>query len=199
MPEEIESNIQDEERKARFINEHFSYEVLELLQSSLFILSVQARKKELSERGTYQFFLNMALEHTLLHARNLLEFFYYRGDKKKYAQAPAYILDWTPPSKTVNVKELETRVNDEITHLGWKRLDVELEDKSWKPLGVIGELLDLTDQFLLGLDQKLYGNGLRTLKDEMQKLRIKYHMDEVKPVLEYYDLFDAQTRFFNLS
>jgi hypothetical protein len=71
------STIPDEERKILYINEHFVYEVEELLFSALFFISVQARAKQLSEKRILPVFQNAAIDHALLHARNLLEFYYY--------------------------------------------------------------------------------------------------------------------------
>lgn len=100
---------------------------------------------------------------------------------------------------TPNVKKLQARVNDEVTHLGWKRLDVKLEDKTWNPLGVINELLDLTAEFLAQLDRKFYRNGLRMLEIQMNQSRVKQHMVEGKPALEYYDFFDSTVKSFAFS
>jgi hypothetical protein len=191
--------IPNEEGKIRYINEHFAYEVEELLNSLYFYLSVQARAKQLSEKNVLPVFVNASLEHTLLHARNLLEFYYY--PKKKYvkANAWAYISSWQPPAKTRNVKELQARVNDEVTHLGWKRLEVRPEDKSWSPLGVISELLDVTAIFLAQLDRKFYGDGLKLLEDQMRQFRVKQHTVEGKRVLEYFDLFDFTFKSVSLN
>jgi hypothetical protein len=192
------STIPDEEGKIRYINEHFVYEVEELLFCALFYISVQARAKQLSEKKTLQVFLNAAVDHTLLHARNLLEFYHYKP-KEAYARAGAYVSRWQFPTKTPNVKKLEARVNDEVTHLGRKRLDIKLEDKTWHLLDVINELLDTTAKFLVQLDRKFYREGLTMLETKMKKLRVKQQTDEGKEVLQYYDLFDAAIKSFSLS
>jgi hypothetical protein len=190
------STIPDEDRKIRYINEHFRYEVEELLYSALFFISVQARAKQLSDKKIFTVFQNTALDHTLLHARNLLEFYYYK-DKEGYARARAYVSSWQFPIKTPNVRKLEARVYDEVTHLGWKRLDVK--EKTWNPLGVINELLDTTADFLVQLDRKYYREGLTMLETEMKELRVKQYAHEGKQVLTYYDLFDAVTKSVRLG
>lgn len=191
--------IPDEDGKARYVNEHFVYEVEELLFSALFYISVLARTKQLSEKKILHVFVNAAIDHTLLHARNLLEFYYYKGNEEEYARARAYVSQWRSPTKTANVKKLEARVNDEITHLGWKRLDIKLEDKTWRLLGVIDELLDTTAVFLVQLDRKFYRDGLSRLEAEMKELRVKQHTDGGKLVLEYFDLFDVVFRSVSLG
>jgi hypothetical protein len=138
------------------------------------------------------------VDHTLLHARNLLEFYYYKHKEEMYARAGAYVSSWQFPIKTPNVKKLEARVNDEVTHLGWKRLDVKLEDKTWHLLDVINELLNTTADFLVQLDRKFYREGLTMLETDMKKLRVKQYTDEGKQVLEYYDLFDAAMKSVSL-
>ena len=182
-------SITSEERKIRFINEHFVYEVEELLYSSLMFLSIQARQKELTEKQVYQVFMNAVLDHSLLHGRSLLDFFYHQGDKKS-ARASAFVPHWKTPHMTENIINLQRRVNDEIMHLGWKRLDVR--DKSWKPIDVTNELLDVTDQFLSELDQKFYENSLKTLKDKTLKQRVKIPQNN-EPI-EYFDLFDGAVK-----
>lgn len=193
------SAVPDEERKIRFINEHFVYEVEELLFAALFFISVQARAKELSDKRILPVFQNMAIDHALLHARNLLEFYYYGHKEQMYARARAYVGGWKSPAKTPNVKKLEARVNDEVTHLGWKRLDVKLEDKTWRLLDVINELLDTTAEFLARLDRKFYREGLKMLETDMNKLRVKEYAHEGKQVLAYYDLFEAAMKSVRLS
>jgi hypothetical protein len=191
--------IPNEDTKIRYINEHFVYEVEELLFSALFFISVEARAKELSEKKLLPVFRNAAIDHALLHARNLLEFYYYGHKEQMYARARAYVGSWKSPAKTPNVKKLEARVNDEVTHLGWKRLDVKLEDKPWHLLDVINELLDTTAEFLVQLDRKFYREGLKMLESEMNKLRVKQYAHEGKQVLAYYDLFDAAMKSVRLS
>jgi hypothetical protein len=189
--------IPDAEERVRYINEHFAYEVRELLYSALFFVSVQARPNQLSEE-ILPFFRNMAVEHTLLHARNLLEFYYYKGHDEKYARAEAYVRTWQSPTKTPNVIKLGARVNSEITHLGWKRLDVKKEEKTWYLLDVVNELLSVTREFLSQLDMKFYRDGLKTLETEMKQFRLERHTGEGKPVLRYFDLFYAKFRAVNL-
>ncbi len=174
-----------EEAKIRFINAHFAYEVEELLYSSHFFLSVKAREKELTEKGVYHILLNTALDHCLLHARSLLEFYYYAD--RKSARASAYVSDWKSPEKSKNIRELEMRVNSEITHLGWKRLEVVT--KNWNLLGVVNELLDVTDKFLSQLDQKFFEPRLKAVKDAISTKRVK--ASENGQSFEYRDLFEA--------
>jgi hypothetical protein len=190
MDTKASSTVPNEERKIRYINEHFVYEVQELLFSALFFISVQVRENELSDKRVLPVFRNMAIDHALLHARNLLEFYYYGGKEEMYARAGAYVDSWKPPVKTPNVRKLEARVNDEVTHLGWKRLDVKLEYKNWPLLDVINELLDTTAQFLAQLDRKYRRGGLKMLETDMNKLRVKQYTHQGKAVLAYYDLFD---------
>jgi hypothetical protein len=128
-----------------------------------------------------------------------LEFYYYEHKEQMYARARAYVGSWKSPAKTPNVKILEARVNDEVTHLGWKRLDAKLEDKTWHLLDVINELLDTTAEFLAQLDWKFYREGLTMLETEMNKLRVKQYAHEGKRVLAYYDLFDAAMKSVSLS
>jgi len=59
-------------------------------------------------------------------------------------------------------------VNDEITHLGWSRLEVLPEDKLWSPVAVVMELLETTKVFLDELDLKPLPDRISKLKDGIE-------------------------------
>jgi hypothetical protein len=121
----------DIQQKTDYLNEHFVYEAQELVSCGLFHASILKHTRAMRERMLYEVFVNISLDHTLLHARNLLEFPFYKEDGDgKYARAVSYVTDWVRPPMTPNLSLLERRVNDEITHLGWNRLNVRPEEKS---------------------------------------------------------------------
>lgn len=167
--------------KINYISEHFSYEVSEMMYAGQFWLSLITHKKEFKNTFTYDVFRNMIIDHLLLHARNLLEFFYYKGDEDKYAKPDFYARSWETPEKTPQISILEKRVNSEITHLGLSRLDVTVEEKPWELAKLVNELLQISEQFLDKLEPEYYNELLKILRSEIKKCYIKIDMIEGRP------------------
>jgi hypothetical protein len=141
-----------EAQKIEYLNEHVCYEAEELMFCHAFLVSVFMHKTELEQRGLLEALRNTSLEHFGLHARNLLEFLFY-GSLEGYARATDYIAGWANIRiKTQNIRVLERRVNAEIAHLGWERLNVKPEEKGWEPLLIAQDLLDTYELFLSKLD-----------------------------------------------
>ena len=80
----------------------------------------------------------------LLHGRNLLEFYYKTNKKHLYARASGYVPVWRPPTKTKSILKLHNRVNDEITHLGWKRIEVKDGEKGWPFVDIARDMCEIT-------------------------------------------------------
>ncbi len=146
-----------------FLNDHFCYEVEELIGCYAFFVSSFQHRKELEERGLYVAIQNTGIDHFMMHGRNLLEFFFYKPNND-YARASFYITGWeATPQKTENIKELERRVNFEGVHLGWRRLLVKPDEKNWKPLLIIKDFLNTTEFFLSNVDPRYKGQRVQTL------------------------------------
>lgn len=166
MKGKIFNNLTDRE-KYIFINEHFHYEVdmffFALRKNTEFIKAANFEEK--------QFHSNMAIEDFLLHARNLLEFFYYNNDKKKqHASAGDFFTDkdhWIKiiPRKTKSIIQLEKRVNSEVTHLSYDRVGASLEDKKWNNVTLLHDFMALVKIFLINIDGKYLS---KNLKEEYQ-------------------------------
>ena len=104
-----------EEEKARFLNEHFAFEVRELIYSVWFFITSKHHEVGV-QLEVEQFLLNTSLDHFLLHARNLLEFYYWTGKPSKYANAKEYIPDWRTKISPA-IRKLDKWVYPEVTHL----------------------------------------------------------------------------------
>ena len=104
-----------EDKKFEFLDEHFFYEVQQLLVGVYVI------------RHPFPFWVNIKLEIFLLHARGLYEFFY--NDPKKYeddACAYEFVSDpekWEKerPVKAEYITNALEQINKELAHLTYKR------------------------------------------------------------------------------
>jgi hypothetical protein len=157
-------DLSDAQRLA-YLEEHFSYEVREMVYCCWF--SVSARQHKVGvQKDLEQFLENTALDHFLLHARNLLEFYYEVEKPHMYAHASAFVKGWRPPRRTPQINMLRNRVYPEVTHLGWSRLATPPSDKSWILADVAKDLLLTTIQFLDSLDQKYKSDFVTVLRVE---------------------------------
>lgn len=148
------------DEKKEYLNEHFRYEVTELLSELYFHTSLVKR----IENGEYeaQQYMNMSIEHACLHVRNLDEF-YYDGLKKGEYRAADYIPSWINTERSQYLESSKTRINNEIAHMGSKRY-INPEDKQWDIPKLVWEILDVTSKFLNQLDENYYNMELKELK-----------------------------------
>ena len=163
----------DEQRK-RFINWRFVHEVRMLRNVNGFRNQQPEIGKKLSQTTEqYNFLSTVIVVNLLIHARNLREFFY-GSHYSETAEAKDYV-NWTAPSKTENIEELEGRVNHEIMHmdLGTKDGDVYDITVKWKDLdGLVKDLQDVTKKFLKQLETEnpdYYEDNLKLLKSDLEK------------------------------
>jgi hypothetical protein len=96
----------------------------------------------------------------------LLEFFY---ENKKpttvYIQAHHFFDKANPwknflPSKTKSIKEVESRINHEITHLGANRFSGTPVEKSWDTIAILHDFMYLVGIFIKNLPKKYYSTEL---------------------------------------
>jgi hypothetical protein len=182
----------NESQRQAYLDDHFVYEARELNYCVMYMMSLQfhiGQQKNEIGRSVEGFFVNAGIEHFLLHARNLFEF-YFKDDKPHlYARARLYVPTWRTPKKTDNIRELEKRVHGEITHLGWERLDVEPGGKRWLFVDLAIDLIDVTERFLQLLDVKYHSQTVRVLRAELSISKERYiQMKEVRG-LTFPDLF----------
>lgn len=142
-------NRSDEDKKV-LLQEHFHYEV------SMLQAIYQIRR---SITAPDQFQENVILEVFLFHGRNLHEFFYYDSHQKDAARASQFLdecKDWKDlrPPKTQSLKELEKRVNLELTHLTYKRIRGKSPDKRWVLSALYDDLMNVVDVFMKNVADK---------------------------------------------
>ena len=150
-----------------FLDEHFTYEV-EMLYYA--IVSWKKYQQPFDRNG-----INMSLECLLFHGRNLLEFFYYKP-KNNYSHATDFVdnskWEQTRPNKSKNVTELEKRTSNEVVHLTYNRIAGTPPKKQWDTVGCFRDLVLVTKKFLNLLPDKLQGDRIVYLKNNIDKLTI---------------------------
>jgi hypothetical protein len=118
--------LKESEKKA-WLAEHFAYE------DDMLNYSFNKTLEFLKQRDQKN--LQMALECFLLHARILLEFFYYKKNKKSYVRAADFIesKQWEAllPKKSPRLNQLQKRIDNELTHLTDKRISGLPSKKTW--------------------------------------------------------------------
>jgi len=86
----------DERRKQAYLDEHYAYEVRELCCCVWYMLSLHrgwpARNPE--EENVRGFLENTGVDHFLMHALNLLEFYYKTENPHLYARAKFFVPSW---------------------------------------------------------------------------------------------------------
>ena len=164
-----------EAQKSLFLEEHFRYEVQEHYASVWISMSIQ-RHAGLASHQVELLLSNTALDHFLLHARNLLEFYYEERKPHLYARAREFVPSWRPPKKTPWIRRLEKKVHGEVTHLAWERLSVPPSEKGWPFVQIGADLLDVTENFLASLDMKYHTKPIRELRAEASIFRERFEM-----------------------
>lgn len=156
-------NTLSEGERSHFLEEHFDYEV----DMFFFALKkIMDPNKQKSSEITAN--INMALEDFLLHARNLLEFFYHACPKTdKRACAEHFFKnqkDWLKicPAKTDDIKKLENRVNGEVTHLGYNRFDGVSTEKLWNNVQLLHDFMNIVKIFINNAEEKYISQTLKT-------------------------------------
>lgn len=146
------------ERLRDIITDHFNYEVKELVNCRFLALAEYPEQLRPA-------FINMNLEHTLLHCRVLFEFYYKlkeRYPEHHYPRANMYLPDYVRPAFTLDIKDEDEnfgepgfwkKVNNQILHLGSERTSEPPEKFTiGEALNVANDLLKITRDFLSRLE-----------------------------------------------
>ena len=159
--------LTDDEKK-KVLREHFYYEVTMLDFSVERLLDYRKHNNEKS-------FENMAVDTCLLHARNLLEFFFYRSNMNSgYTRARDIQTTWQNPQKTTWIRELERRVNDEITHLTLRRISSRYSGMNWDCCAIRKEFFDVAIRFLGQVPRGYINERLRKLGERISSVLGSY-------------------------
>jgi hypothetical protein len=162
--------VPNDEGKKKFLNEHFVYEVQGIVGArQLFYYALNSYSLNQMDTMKYMAYKNTALDNTLMHARNLVEFLFFSLDKEeKTARAKDYLSDWAPEMKD-EIKKFNSRVNDEITHLGWARLERDNATKGWDMNKLTNELIVVVLDFIgkVKADGRYYGDGVWALAEQL--------------------------------
>lgn len=157
---------QTEKQKKEMIQEHFFYEVINLLN-----IEILNRVNWLDETSK-QISINISVDNILLHSRNLFEFFYDEKAKKtNFAYANQFISNWKElkPNKTEQIKQMQKRVNNECSHLTYNRF-ISIEHKSWNLYQLKMDFLKVTKIFLDNLSPEFFNERLKNFQNQLDKL-----------------------------
>lgn len=80
-----------------------------------------------------QFLMNVKIENTVLHLRNLIEFFYPANPRADDVLAIDYVGDWDSkrPAITPLLEKARARAGKELHHLTAQRIDGHQPHKAW--------------------------------------------------------------------
>ncbi len=177
----------EQKEKIEFIDMHFFYEVQELLNAKFFLrkvmkgevvynLTVSKYYKEHPEefvKWLGALSMNMAIEHSLLHARILYEFYFMpKPNPHEHPRAIMFVPDFQVPAFTANIKEdFSEKVNNQITHLGSKRFEeASKKFSASETIAIINDLLRITKKFLERLPEEYHTEKLKELIKNMDDL-----------------------------
>jgi hypothetical protein len=156
--------------KKDFIQEHFYYEATEML------LAVQHGRRliKLAAENNIpsQWVENISLECFLTHGRNLLEFFYRPSDK--HPRAEDFLkegVEWSSvrPPMTDNIKQLQRRVDTELSHLDYKRISGKPPEKLWRLDLIYTDMLEVIRVFLESIQEGYLTDRLEEVRNYAKK------------------------------
>lgn len=174
----------NDEDKIVFLKDHFSYEVHELLNARFFLKAVKdgnisyevsnlKTREKLGEisKELGNIYMNVAIEHALLHSRALYEFFFLPEPNPRNYPRAVMFADFPPPRFTDNIsKDFYEKVNSQITHLGAKRFEEAQKKFNYnETLGILNYLLKISNDFIMKLDAKYVSDNLMQLSDQLNK------------------------------
>ncbi len=145
--------------------EHFYYEV------SMMKLSLYIARKNFSDKIIQNNKMNIVLEIFLLHARNLLEFFYDKNDcKKDIAHVNHFLksgIKWKKIQTKSNswYKSLNKKINIYLSHMNYNR-KIDIKEKEWNLLELKKDFNNIIKVFLKNIDDKYLTGNIVCLKRE---------------------------------
>lgn len=162
----------DRDKLKKIINDHFVYEITELYWCKTLWTMPRAA-------GYDQAFINMNIEHTLLHARSLYEFYYMLDTNPNnynpgsLPKANMYVASFTRPTTAKEIKsDFYKKANDQINHLGIDRTSVASDKFTVaQTIAIANDLLAITKDFLKPLETEgggfFFDVGLKDLKSNI--------------------------------
>jgi hypothetical protein len=142
-----------------FSGEHLYYEIVMLYGVVDYLL-----------KGTDNMIVyNALLESFVIHASNILDFFYKPQIKEDDAKAIHYMdhpKSWTAllPPQEIHFKDFTKKRSQWVVHLSYKRLEVLPEQKRWGAPKITKEIKKLVNLFLLNASPVLVHPRLYELR-----------------------------------
>jgi hypothetical protein len=143
-------------------SDHLYYEITMLRFTAC---QLAARQAECDEPK------NALLESFAVHVRNLRNFFFKKKPSLKDEMlAIDYLDNWNPP-KSEYLGRIEGKINAEISHLSYKRIEISPEAQNWKVDLIVAELEGVLTAFLQGVPDAHLGARMQQLKGSFSRLQ----------------------------
>jgi hypothetical protein len=143
-------------------SDHLYYEITMLRFAACQLAARQAERDEPK---------NALLESFAIHVRNLRNFFFKKQSSRLKDEILAidYLDNWNPP-KSEYLGRIEGKINEEISHLSYKRIEISLEAKNWNVDLIVAELEQALTAFLRGVPDAHLGARMQQLKGSFSRL-----------------------------
>ncbi|MBU4266496.1 MAG: hypothetical protein KKE96_04640 [Candidatus Altiarchaeota archaeon] len=170
------SIIRSDGKKRELLNEHFFYEFMMMRGILICYNSLKNIALTYSKNLVFPLGNNICVEETLLHARNLLEFFYYDDISQDKASASEFMKkgvgwDRIRPDKTklAGINIVQKRVDCELAHLTYRRIAGTPPEKSFNFMQIYKDFKEVVDIFLANIDPKYSDKNIEKLKGILHK------------------------------
>lgn len=110
--------------------------------------------------------MNLKVESTVLHLRNLIEFFYPTNPRKDDVMAEDYIPDWRNRRPTISplLEKARERAGKELAHLTTKRITGTPAHKAWEFDTISADLKNVAAAFI-ALNPNITAKTISQLQD----------------------------------
>lgn len=161
-----DNHSQADLKKASF---HLDHEL-----NMLFVSKVELSKTKKNSPDAIRnaYLVNAMLETFLIHARNLIDFFYNDSPRKDDVVAKDFVSDWETLRPTFTVLLVETRdnANKHLTHLTYARIDLT-EPWKWHFEEIESNLVEVLNKFFETVSEECLCSEIIKTKNVVAWLR----------------------------
>jgi hypothetical protein len=160
--------------KKRFLDDPYYYEVSMLFHSFFFNIVGDSQQAAILK--------NIRLESFILHARNLIEFYYEKSNSKKERihEDDAWAVDFFKEKELwLNIRpdikdwkrKFEKRAAKELAHLTYSRLEISPENKIWNIFEIANPIKEISILFIDNIDEILKTQKILSLQNYLESLK----------------------------
>lgn len=170
------SMVRSDEEKRELLNEHFFYEFMMMRGTLIRSNSLRNITLPYDENLVFPLGNNIYVEEILLHARNLLEFFYYDDTKQDKASAIEFMKNdakWQDirpdKAKMKGIALVQKRADCELAHLTYRRFAGTPPKKSFDLVQIYKDFRGVVNIFLENIDSNYSNKNTEKLKEILCK------------------------------